>query len=44
MTRKWEAVAATVKDGHYDGWGTEWGYKDPPGWPAVGRTHRCALR
>jgi hypothetical protein len=32
MERKWVAVAATVKDGHYDGWGTEWGYANPPGW------------
>jgi hypothetical protein len=32
MERKWVAVAATVKDGHYDGWGTDWGFKDPPGW------------
>ena len=32
MTRKWRKVAATLDDGHYDGWGTEWGYEDPPGW------------
>ena len=32
MERKWVAVAATVKDGHYDGWGTEWGHENPPGW------------
>ncbi len=30
MERKWIALAATVKDGHYDGWGTEWGYQDHP--------------
>ena len=33
MERKLGALAATVNDGHYDGWGTEWGYQDPPGWP-----------
>jgi hypothetical protein len=32
MERKWDAVAATVKDGSYDGWGTEWGHESPPGW------------
>lgn len=36
MERKWEALAATVKDGHYDGLGTEWGYEDPPGWSEPG--------
>lgn len=39
MERKWKTLAATVKDGHYDGWGTVWGYEDPPGWsePTEGR-------
>ena len=32
MERKWAAIALTVKDGHYDGWGTEWGGENPPGW------------
>ena len=32
MERKWREIAATVKGGHYDGWGTEWGFVDPPGW------------
>jgi hypothetical protein len=32
MERKWVAIAATAKDGHYDGWGTEWGHENPPGW------------
>ena len=32
MERKWVAVASTLTKGHYDGWGTEWGPADPPGW------------
>jgi len=30
MERKWIALAATVNDGRYDGWGIEWGYQDHP--------------
>ncbi len=29
MERTWIALAATVNDGRYDGWGIEWGYRAP---------------
>lgn len=32
MKLKWEAKAAEIYRGNYDGWGTEWGNEDPLGW------------